>query len=262
MPSEDVAAGSFPGRGMTDSYGISSGLGFKFVSIQGGYNGQISKTFNYGGGERRTTSTTYPILSVRLSGLEALPFLKNISRSSSLSSGFNQFIDRTYDVIRDSLTLISDSKTVSFNPLISWQSNWVKGISTTIDITYSETNANSYLGVTVVPSKNLSRGGSASIAYTFSAPRGIRLPFLGGLRFTSNLSVNLTVNYNRSTSYSLDLENPTSDTQTSGADIGLSYNFSSSITGGANFDYSQNKEMLSNQDSKRVGLNVWTNINF
>ena len=118
------------------------------------------------------------------------------------------------------------------------------------------------MGITVVPSRNLSRGGSASIAYTFSAPRGIRLPFLGGLRFASNLSVNLSVNYNHSTSYSLDLENPTSDIQTLGADIGLSYNFSSSITGGANFDYSQNKEMLSNQDSKRVGLNVWTNINF
>ena len=262
IPSEDVAEGSFPGRGMTDSYGGNTGLVFKFLSIQGGYNRQISRSFNYGGGETRTTSTAYPNLSMRLSRLESLPFMKNISRSSSISSNFNQFFDKRYEVAGDSMNLTSKSKTMSFSPLVSWQSNWVRGISTTIDINYSETDGYSYLGIDSVPSRSLNRGGSFSIAYTFSAPRGLRIPLLGGLKFSSNLSLNLGVNYNRSTNYSNDLNVPTSDAQTIGANIGLSYNFSSSVTGGANFDYSQNKEFNTTQDSKRVGLNIWTNINF
>jgi len=43
----------------------------------------------------------------------------------------------------------------------------------------------------------------------------------------------------------------------------MSYNFSASITGGANFDYAENKDINNpNASSKRVGLNVWANINF
>ncbi|MBA7550769.1 hypothetical protein ES705_43292 [subsurface metagenome] len=108
----------------------------------------------------------------------------------------------------------------------------------------------------------LNRGGSASLAYTFSAPRGLGLPFLKGLKFKSNLSVNLRVNYNRNTSYVSDLKKATNESSTFGINIGLSYNFSSGITGGANFDYSQNNDKNSDQNTRRVGLNIWTNINF
>ena len=265
IPPEDIAPGSFPGRGTTAAYGVTSGLDYRFLNIMGGYNGQITRTFNYSGGEQKTNNVSYPNATLRLLRLEAMPLLKKYSRSSSINSGFNQTVEQRYDVLADSATLVSDSKTISLSPLISWQSTWVKGISTTIDVTYSETNSNSYSGspgVPPVPSRTLGRGGSFALGYTFSAPRGLRLPFLGGLKFTSNLTLNWAINYNRNTSYALNLTSPTNDTRTLGTNIGLTYNFSSSITGGANFDYSQNKEMNSSQDSKRVGLNLWTNINF
>lgn len=262
IPEEDIAEGSYPGRGVTDTYGITSGISYKIVTLNSGYNVVVNRTFSYGGDEVRTDNVSYPNLTLRILRLESLPFLKKWSRSSSISTGFNQSLEERYEVSEDSSTLISDSKSINFNPLASWQSTWLKGISTTIDITYSETNSHDYAGTVVVPSKMINRGGSASVAYTFSAPRGLSLPFLKKVKFASNLSVNLTVNYNRATNYFTDLEDPTNDTSTLGANIGFSYNFSSSITGGANFDYTQNKDMNSEQDSRRVGLNVWTNINF
>jgi hypothetical protein len=262
IPSEYIAEGSFPGRGLTDSYTATSGISYKFMSLNGGYNKQITRTFTYGGNEQKTSIVSYPNANLRLSRIEALPFLKKLSRSSSISTGFSQSFEYRWDIVGDSSEPVSDSKTISLSPLISWQSNWVRGISTTIDITYSETKSNSYLGEYSVESRSLNRGGSASIAYTFSAPRGLRLPLLGGFKFTSNLSLNLGVNYNRNTNYAVDLETPIGDTRTMGADLGLSYTFSSSITGGANFDYSSNKDMIGDQDSKRIGLNIWTNINF
>jgi hypothetical protein len=262
IPTEQVAAGSYPGRNMSETYGVTSGASYKLVSLSGGYNGQVSRSFSYGGNETRMVSFSYPNASIRISGLEALPFLKKYSRSSSVNTGFNQSIERRYDVSNDSLDLRSDSKTISLNPVISWQSNWLKGISTTVDVNYSETNSNEYGEAVTVPSKSTSRGGSASFAYTFSAPRGLSLPFLKGVRFASNLSLNVSVNYSRNTSYFLDLKNPTNDSSMMGTNLGLSYNFSSNITGGANVDYTQNKERNSNQDSKRIGLNFWVNINF
>ncbi|GAH31383.1 unnamed protein product, partial [marine sediment metagenome] len=112
IPEDDVAPGSFPGRGMMDTYGVTSGFNFKIVSANGGYNGTVNRTFNYGGDEVRTNNVSYPNLTLRISKLEALPLLKKYCRSSSITSGFNQSIEerKEYDVETDSFDLISDSK--------------------------------------------------------------------------------------------------------------------------------------------------------
>ncbi|MGB3340568.1 MAG: hypothetical protein WBB37_03705 [bacterium] len=265
IPPENVAPGSFPGRGFTDTYGLSSGMSYKFISANGSYNGSVNRTYTYGGGQTRTENVSYPNLSVRILRLESLPFLKKWCRNSSLLTNFGQTYEKRYDVTADSLTgeLVSDSKTLNLSPLASWQASWIKGISTTLEANYSKTNSNEYAGgATPVQSKMVTRGGSVSFAYTFSAPGGINLPLLKGVKFSSNLSVNLSVNYNRTTNYFADLIVPATNTSTLSSNIGLSYNFSSSVTGGANFDYSQNDDMNSDQNTRRVGLNAWVNINF
>jgi len=263
IPADEIAQGSYPGRSMTDTYGASSGLNLKFVTVNGGYNGTVNRTFNYGGDEVRINTVMYPNLMVRILRLESLPFLKKYCRSSSITTGFNQTLEKRYEIPPDSAaTLTSDSKGLSFSPLASWQCNWKRGISTNVDVTYTETNSVDYAGASESHSRMITRGGTATVAYTFSAPRGIGLPFLHGLKFTSNLSINLSVNYNRTTNYYNTVDKPTNDTSTMGTNIGLSYNFSSSVTGGANIDYSRNDDMNSEQNSRRIGVNAWVNINF
>jgi hypothetical protein len=258
IPSEDVAPNSYPGRGSIETYGGTSGLNLKFATINGGYNANINRNYAYGNIETRTRTESYPNANIRVTRLEALPFLKKYAHNSSINMMFNQTFEKRFQ----DTVLQSDSKGISFNPLVGWQTNWVKGISSTIDITYSETVANDYQGSYKLPSKSLGRGASVSVGYTFSAPRGLSLPFLKGVKFSSNVAFNLGVSYNRNTNYSADLTNPIYDSSNLQGDLGLSYNFSSSITGGASFSYSQNKESVRNQDTKRVGLNIWTNINF
>jgi len=258
IPAEDVAQGSYPGRGITDSYNATTGLNHRFLSVTGGYNANINRTFAYGNIETRTHSHSYPNINLRLAQLESLPFLKKYTHSSSINTLFNQTFERRFQ----DTTLQSNSKTISFAPLIGWQTNWVRGITSMVDVDYTETNSSDYQAGYELPSKSLSRGISMNIAYTFSAPRGLGLPFLKGVKFSSNLALNLGVSYNRSTNYSADLTDPIYDSSVLQSDIGMSYNFSSSVTGGANVSYSQSKESVRNQDTKRVGLNVWTNINF
>ena len=258
LPAEDVSANSYPGRGQTDAFNASSGLKMKVLTVAAAYNESVNKSYAYGNIETRTHSTSYPNANVRVTRLEAIPLLKKYARTSSITTAFNQTYEERY---QDS-TLQSDSKTMSLSPAVSWQTNWVIGLSSTVDVSYTETVGKTYQGVFEVPSRSLSRGVSVSLAYTFSAPRGLSLPLLGGIRFASNMAVNLTVSGNRNTNYSSDLTVPIYDSSVLQADLGLSYNFSSSITGGANLSYLQNKETIRDQDTKRVGVNVWTNINF
>ena len=75
------------------------------------------------------------------------------------------------------------------------------------------------------------------------------------------MSMNVNVNFSRATTYGPD-QQPTADNTTLGSSLGLSYNFSASITGGATFDYAENKDRNSNTGTKRVGVNIWANINF
>ncbi len=262
IPPSDIDPTSLPGRSITDMYSINSGVNYKFFILQGGYSGQVNQSLNYGGVTIQTKSTSYPNSSITISRLEILPFLKKYSRTSSVNSGFNQIFEKRYEIIQDSTILTSDARTVNFSPVLGWQTNWVNGLSSTINVNYSETVTNGYSGTMVVTSKSLNRGGSASLAYTFSAPKGVHLPFLNGVKFSSNLSINLNVSYNENTNFSGDLNKPLYDSSIMSSNLGLSYNFSSSITGGANFDYSQNKEKVSNQDTRRVGLNIWVNISF
>jgi hypothetical protein len=264
IPSDLVTPGSFPGRGSTDSYGVSSGLTLKFLTLQGAYNANTNRTFVFGNIETRVQTVSYPNANFRLLRLETLPFLKGLAHQSSISSTFNQSIERRYQV-GDSLVLQSDTKNLSFSPLASWQTNWVRGITSTVDLTYSETVTNEFQGLVPLTNRSLTRGGSVSLAYTFSAPRGLSLPLLKGVRFASSLAMNLGFSYNRNTNYSGyagGTSTPIYDSSVLSADLGMSYNFSASITGGANFSYSQNNERIRNQDTKRVSLNIWTNINF
>ncbi len=262
IPSDMVAPGSYPGRSMTESYGASSGLNHRYFTVTGRYSRSINSSFTYDGSEMRNISTRYPEMNFRLLRLESLPMFKKALRSSSVMVSYNQTMEARYEINGDTVEKTSDSKGITWQPLASWQATWSKGFSTTIEVNYSLTNSNQYIDTIAVPSRNTSQGGSVSFAYTFSAPTGLGIPLLKGVKFSSNLSVNASANYNRSMSYSGDLTTPVSDLSTTSFLLGLSYNFSSFVTGGANFDYSQNDDRNTEQDTRKVGLDIWVNINF
>ncbi|MEO0141891.1 MAG: hypothetical protein ABIL15_00865 [candidate division WOR-3 bacterium] len=272
IPHTEIAPNSYSSRSVTDNYNLNSGIRIKLVSLNGGYGYQLTRSFALSGNENRTVSYTYPNLDLRISQIEALPILKKYTRSSSINSNFNQNYQRQYTVVPDTIPeLTAASHSFTFNPILGWQANWLKGITTNTTVNYSQTDNAQYVSNYINPTRSVSRGGTFSIGYTFSAPRGLSLPFLHGIKFTSNLTTSLNLSYTRNTNYAasqhnpnvLDLENPISDGESSTFGISLDYNFSSSITGGANFNYTSNKDRISYiNDSKRVDLSIWLNINF
>jgi hypothetical protein len=264
IPEEDQSPGSYPGRGVTDTYSGQSGLNLRFLTLSGGYNGSLNRTFTYGGKELQTRTATYPNMVVRILRLESLSLFKSWCRQVTLSSSVNQSFEDRYEIRPDTTDRekVADTKSLNLSPLAGIQLTLKNGVSTTLDITYSQTRGNDYASGITLPSKMITQGANASVAYTFSAPQGIALPLLKGIKFKSNLSLNLGANYSRTSNYFNDLTEPTNDSKTYGGSLGLSYNFSSSVTGGANVDYTQNEDINSEQDTRRISINIWTNINF
>ena len=271
IPSDQIAPNSYSSRSITDNFSVNSGINYKIFSLSSSYTNQLGRSIGYSGTENRTMTKSYPGANLRISKVEMIPLLKKYTHTSSINIGFNQNYQTTYTVNPDTTPeLTSDSKTFSLNPLLGWQANWKKGITTNADINYSETQSHQYFGTFINPSKSIGWGGSFSLAYTFSAPKGISLPLLQRIKFASNLTTNVTYSYSRNISYAasqenpnyLDLDNPVNDTENNSVDISLSYNFSASVTGGATLNYSRNRDRVFNNNYRRVGLNLWTNINF
>ncbi|MGQ9664580.1 MAG: hypothetical protein ACUVUH_04505 [bacterium] len=271
IPLDQISPNSTSSRNITDNFSIMSGANYKILSLSSSYTSSIGRNIGYSGTENRTITKAYPNANLRISKVELLPFLKKYTHTSSINISFNQNYQTVYSVNPDTTPeLISDSKTISYNPLVGWQANWKKGITTNTSINFSETESHQYLSQFINPSKSRGWGGSISLAYTFSAPKGINLPLLQGIKFASNLTTSVAYTYNRNLSYAasqenpnyLDYDNPVADIENSALDISLTYNFSASITGGATLNYSKNRDRVFNNNYQRVGLNLWTNINF
>ncbi|MCX7994643.1 MAG: hypothetical protein N3A65_02560 [candidate division WOR-3 bacterium] len=271
IPTDELDPGSYGSRGLSDNFNVNSGINYAILNLTGSYTRQTTRSFGYSGIENRTISRSYPNASLRISRVENLPILKDYAYTSSVNMSFNQDFQEFYQVHLDTTPrLISDSKTMSFNPLLGWQVNWKRGITTNASVNYLETNGHQYSDLFINPSKSTNWGASISFGYTFSAPRGLAIPLLQGIKFSSNLTTNLTYSYNRNTTYAasienpneLDTDNPVVDNENSNIDISLSYNFSTSITGGATLNYSRNQDRVFNNNYRRVSLNIWANINF
>ncbi|MEO0190098.1 MAG: hypothetical protein ABIL18_03870, partial [candidate division WOR-3 bacterium] len=209
IPYDQIDPNSFSSRSITDNFNMSSGINYRILSLNGSYSKQIGRTFGYSGDENKSVGETYPNATLRISNVEKIPFLKKYAHTSSANVNFNQNYQKLYRISSDTTPqLTSDSKTLSFNPLMGWQVNWKKGITTNTSVNYSETQNHQYADLFINPSKSVTWGGSFSFAYTFSAPKGIAIPLLQGIRFSSNLTTNVTYSYNRNTSYAASIENP------------------------------------------------------
>jgi hypothetical protein len=161
------------------------------------------------------------------------------------------------------------------NPIVSWHTTWKKRVSTTLSANYSFSEVTNFLsdtGQIRTVTNSDTRGGKVSLSYTFSAPKGVKIPFLKRLKFSSDLKLTWNVDYahtNRSaTSWGVDsLGRPVADTIPHQRDdkwstrLAASYSFSRTIEAGANVGYSYTKG-LTGYATKTTDLDIWVLFRF
>ncbi len=259
VPSELLKNQSLQNRQIRDNLGTSSGLSVAMFNVSFGYNKGITTNLVWGTNNTKTITREYPDLTVTVSQVEKLPFLVRYVSTSSVSSSFNQVIETRGDFKPDSaLNITEESRTYEFSPLASWQINWKKGINSSVDVRHSQGYSIRY-DAGEFRTNHKTEGVDASLAYSFSAPTGIHLPLLQKIHFKSTLTVNLSAGYSKHLEWipeTYPLTKP-SDYSTFTSRLGLSYQFSNSINGGSDVDYSQNKNNNTNINTKIIGVNFW-----
>jgi hypothetical protein len=165
----------------------------------------------------------------------------------------------------------SETRSNEFSPLLSWTTTWKKRVSTTLSANYTFGTTTNFLddsGVERSITHSTERGGNLSLSYSFSAPQGIKLPFLKKLKFSSDLTLSWTLRFSQTyrwqerlvgeqLSDSTDLQKDNSY----GTSLAASYRFSRSVEAGLNTEYSQSRP-LSKTWTETMNLDLWVLFRF
>lgn len=156
-------------------------------------------------------------------------------------------------------------KTTAFQPLLSWTGNWINNISSNLSYNYyiseSITDNGEFNSITSEERKSM----NGNFSWTFSAERGIKLPFAKKkIRFTNEMTAEISFNY----------EDSKSTQKGSGASVtnrdmtkltispGASYKFSKNVRGGLTSNYDNTNNKKNQQKIKIFSLGVWIEILF
>jgi hypothetical protein len=229
-------------------------------------------------------SVTWPDLELTQGKVHSL--FKNWATDSKLTASYKRRHDLggefvpyyemgTGDsVARESLGMYGRSESFAneFSPLLSWTTTWKKRITTTLSTNYTFGTTTSFLsdsGTERSVTHSSDRGMNLSLSYAFSAPQGLRLPFLRKFKFTSDLSLTWSLRAAQTHRWlqrwaaGMPID-PTSELQKDnsfGTSLAASYRFSRSIEAGLNAGYSQSRG-LSPTTTETMELDIWVLFRF
>jgi len=213
----------------------------------------------------KVTSTRFPDFGFALRDLGKLWPLRSFFTSFSYNFGYFKLVDER----GSERTGETFSKKISenFSPLASISMTWKKGIQSSVKFTRK-----------VTTDENLRRqGGNRSITksydnsvnitnkYSFSAPHGIKLPFLKKLKFKSSLSISANVTLaSRKTESSVGGQgfNITQDNGRISITSNVSYRFSSQVNGGVKIGWIDTNDKKTRRKTHTRELGIWMEIRF
>ncbi|MEO0108520.1 MAG: hypothetical protein ABIK62_05040, partial [candidate division WOR-3 bacterium] len=213
-------------------------------------------------------TTGWPDLSVSLSSVERIaPRLWN---SSSVSSGYSRqtVFAGNYQPGADTFDHFGRrlNSNINLSPLLSWQATWKNRMNTTASISHSYSD-NSIYQDPERPTRSLGQNWnySLNLSYSFSAPRGIRFPFLRKVKFSSDLDMNFGLTYATAYNSTIDASNretPTSNTGDLNTNAAFSYRFSRSIEAGLRTGYRIHYDFLGRRSTRSVDIDFWVLFKF
>ena len=250
---------------VTDTYMLDTGLQpFGGLEITTSYN--LRKSVNRRGSTdpTGTKSVTFPSLGFNLSGIEKFSFFKSFARSIGWQTSYSKKVDETGNADTDEIYTRETEK--RFAPLVSLTMNFTGSVRGSIR--YDKTNS---------ISKNLKNVGQSdrqterndgnlkvNVTYTFSAPQGLKLPFLKKVKFNSQLSLSLDVSIANTKSESVTSGRKSVDIHQGNITIEpkLSYQFSKAITGGLRARWNDSNDKIQRRKHHIRELGIWTEIRF
>jgi hypothetical protein len=254
-------------REVTSSWRLSSGVRVKELRVGFAYDWTQSTNTNILTAVR-DQSVSWPDLDYSLGRVHTL--FSKYATDSKLTGRYRHRYDISGDWVHDSLAMYGRTvgQTHDLNPLVSWQTTWKRKITTTLSAKYSFTEGTTFLGDTAgnqTVTNSDSRGGNFKLSYVFSAPKGLRLPFLSRVRFSSDLRLSWLVDYSQSSRRRKTPDDPDfvflQNDRSWATRLEASYSFSRTIEAGSRVGYSYTKAQTGTE-TKTTDMDFWVLFRF
>ena len=255
-------------RSYKQSYSASSGLVItENLTTMFSYGREINKSYTTANSSQNIT-TNYPNLDVTLSRFEKLfskiTRIDSVLESSRLNSKFNYTLYESGDV--DWVEPNQEKKAFSFSPLLSWNANWIGNVETRLSYNHSTSKDVTTQTNGKITRTELSQSVSSNVSYSFSAPSGLKIPFIGDkIRFKNKLTMDVDVSYSKNLNETIntdDKKEVTTDRYNFSIAPGVDYEFNENITGGLTGSYDINEDKEKNETMKIFEINMWVEIDF
>ena len=205
-----------------------------------------------------TKSVTFPDIGVNLTGLEKVLFFKKISSSTGLQTSYSKKVDQNGRA--DTGELYKRDTARLWSPLAAVNITFLNNVRGTLRFDHSSTIQQNLRGEGQAKRDVLTSDNTVklSLSYSFTAPKGLKLPFLRRVKFNSQLSVNLDITTRSTKGESITGGIKSVDSQRSQLIIEprMTYQFSRAITGGvrARWDDSNDKIQKRKHHIRELGI--------
>jgi hypothetical protein len=198
------------------------------------------------------------------SNLEKIKILKRFASSVDYSFNYRKKVDTAEDGMTGKLSKRDITKSltplslrVTFNNRVQTSWSW--------DRSEAESQALSEVAGGGGKTVSTSDAYGVNATYSFSAPKGMKLPFLKKIKFQSNLNLGLGISIKRNqTKSSVGQQgfNISADTKEFSLTPSAGYSFSSQVTGGLSGLWLDTTNKISGEKSHTRQLSIWAQVTF
>jgi hypothetical protein len=248
-----------------DGNKISVSTGFpilKNLSSSFSYDWQIVQ--KYTSSSTQTITQNFPNVRLTLSDFQNLIGISSILKSSSITSSYA--LSNKQSGVVDWVTPNTEEISMNFSPLLSWQGNWEKNITSRFNLNHSESESIQYQEQGNTYRNSTNQSASADLSWSFTAEKGIKIPFRKTRFFIKNeATLSLNVTYSRNWGTKTGFDNVTQkeeDQMNFSFRPQVSYKFSKNITAGLTSEYKINNNNKTNNELTTFSLSTWVEIIF
>lgn len=224
---------------------------------------QVSTNFEITQANRRLNNTRsedtnrkWPSVNVDLGGVERWPLWGKLLETSSLGLGYAKQVRVTENRVQGSEDRDENS---SWTP--RWSATWSNKMQTTLTGSYTAASAIQNTSRT----KNSSFKLDATWNYNLSAPNGLGIPGLRGIRFSSRMDLNAKLGYTRQRNVRIDsggFETPLGGSRSFSISPGASYQFTEKLRGSLGLTFSRTSDDIRDNVTTRLRLDLRTTFIF
>ncbi len=194
-----VPGGFLDSKSNEDTYTLASGITFS-RRIDSTLNYSYSITQRYASASNQIVSITFPDITLTVSELESIFGLSKYLENTRLNSNYQYTLKQNGDI--NWAKPKQETRTMSFNPLVSLTTNIAQKVQTTLSLNVSNSENITDMTIFQIVRKSDSQNVSGNFSYSFKSSKGIEIPFTKRKiniknELTSSLAITYENNYEK-----------------------------------------------------------------